>query len=77
MHCTIIILAHVWLISPIGHVYAEPELKVPTERVQVEDFTNLDLNQGKPRCIPPKSLSFIFDFIYNIICLCIKFIAVV
>jgi hypothetical protein len=77
MHCTIIILAHVWLISPIGHVYAEPELEVLMERVQVEDFTNIDLNQGKPRCIPLKSLSFIFDFIYNIIYLCIKFIGVV
>jgi hypothetical protein len=41
MHCTIMFLAHVWLISPIGHVYAEPELEVPTERVQVEDITNL------------------------------------
>jgi hypothetical protein len=44
-------VAHVWLISPIGHVYAEPELEVPTEQVQVEDSTDLDLNQGKPRCI--------------------------
>jgi hypothetical protein len=51
MHCTIILLAHVCLISSIGHVYAEPELEEPTERVQVEHFTNLDLNQGKPQCI--------------------------
>jgi hypothetical protein len=29
----------------------ELELEEPTEQVQVEDFTNLDLNQGKPRCI--------------------------
>jgi hypothetical protein len=49
MHYTIMFLAHVWLISSIGHVYAEPELKEPTERVQVEDFTNLHLTQGKPR----------------------------
>jgi hypothetical protein len=41
MHCTVIFLAHVWLISPIGHVYAELELEVPTEQVQVEDFTKL------------------------------------
>jgi hypothetical protein len=41
MHCTIIFLAHVWLISPIGHVYAELELEVSMEQVQVEDFTNL------------------------------------
>jgi hypothetical protein len=34
-------LAYVWLISSIGHVYVEPELEEPTERVQVDDFTNL------------------------------------
>jgi hypothetical protein len=51
MHCTIMSLAHVWLISLIGHVYAEPELEVSMEQVQVEDFTNLDLTQGKPWCI--------------------------
>jgi hypothetical protein len=28
---------------------AELELEEPTEQLQVEDFTNLDLNQGKPR----------------------------
>jgi hypothetical protein len=61
MHCTIVSLAHVWLISPIDHVYVELELELPTEQVQVEDFTNLDLTQGKPRCIPPKSLSFILE----------------
>jgi hypothetical protein len=41
MHCTKMPFTHVWLISPIGHVYAELELEVPTEQVQVEDFTNL------------------------------------
>jgi hypothetical protein len=64
MHYTIMFLAHVWLISPIGHVYTELELKVPTEQVQVEDFTNLILTQGKPRCISQCSLSFIFKFIF-------------
>jgi hypothetical protein len=46
--------------SSIGHVYAEPELEVSMERVQVKDFTNLDLTQGKPRCLKPCSLSFNF-----------------
>jgi hypothetical protein len=64
MNCTIMSLAHVWLIYLIGHVYAEPELKVPTERVQAEDFTNLDFNQGKPQCINTYSLSFIFKYIF-------------
>jgi hypothetical protein len=50
MHCTIMFLAHVWLISSIGHMYAELKLEEPMEQVQVEDFTNLDLTQGKPRC---------------------------
>jgi hypothetical protein len=43
MYRTIIFLAHVWLISQIGHVYVMLELEVPTEQVQVEDFTNLVL----------------------------------
>jgi hypothetical protein len=51
MHCTIMLLAHVWLIYPLGHVYVEPELEEPMEQVQVEDFTNLALDQGKPQCI--------------------------
>jgi hypothetical protein len=38
MHCTIMFVAHVWLISPIGHVYAEPELEVPTEQAHAEDL---------------------------------------
>jgi hypothetical protein len=49
--CTIMFLAYVCLISSIGHVYVESKLEEPTERVQVEDFTKLDLIQGKPRCI--------------------------
>jgi hypothetical protein len=48
MYCTMMFLAHVWFISSIGHLYVEPELEELTERVQVEDFTNLDLNRGKP-----------------------------
>jgi hypothetical protein len=51
MHCIIMLLAHIWLIYLLGHLYAELELDEPTERVQVEDFTNLALDQGKPRCI--------------------------
>jgi hypothetical protein len=69
--------AHVWLIYPIGHVYAEPELEVPTEQVQVEDFTNLKLTQGKPRCILPCSLSFNLNIYYLFyIWLGIKFIRI-
>jgi hypothetical protein len=41
MHCTKMSLAHVWLIYPIVHVYAEPELEEPTKQAQDEDFTNI------------------------------------
>jgi hypothetical protein len=37
------------------------ELEEPTEQAQVEDFTNLDLNQGKPWCIKPILLVFYFE----------------
>jgi hypothetical protein len=40
------LIAHIWLIYPLGQVYAEP-----VEQAQVEDLTNLALDQGKPRCI--------------------------
>jgi hypothetical protein len=46
MHYTIMFLAHIWLISLIGYVYAELELEVLTEQVQVEDFTNLVLTKS-------------------------------
>jgi hypothetical protein len=61
MHCTVMTLAHVCLISLIGHVYAELELEVLMEQVQAEDFTNLVLTQGKLRCINQCSLSFILN----------------
>jgi hypothetical protein len=48
IHYTIMFLAHVWLISPIGHVYAELELKVSMEQVQVEHFTNLVSLKASP-----------------------------
>jgi hypothetical protein len=35
------LLAHVWLIYPLGHVYAEPKLEEPMEQAQAEEFTNL------------------------------------
>jgi hypothetical protein len=71
MHYTIMFLAYVWLISPIGHVYAELELEVPTERVQVEYFSNLVLTQGKPWCINQYSLFFILNISLCFTCLCI------
>jgi hypothetical protein len=48
MHCTILPLAH---IRPIMLGHAKPEPEVQVEQAQVEEFTNLSLDQGKPRCI--------------------------
>jgi hypothetical protein len=50
------LLAHICLIYPLGHVYAEPEPEpepepeVQAEQAQVEAITNLAFDQGKPRC---------------------------
>jgi hypothetical protein len=71
MHYTIMFLAHVWLISPIGHVYVELELEVSTKQVQLQDFTNLVLTQGKHWCINQCSLSFILNLSLCFTCLCI------
>jgi hypothetical protein len=38
IHCTIMFLAHVWLISLIDHVYTELECEVPIEHAQAEDL---------------------------------------
>jgi hypothetical protein len=61
--CTILLLAYIcsYMLD-----YAEPELEVPMEQAQVEEFPNLELDQGKPQCIPPKSLSFIFETLFII-----------
>jgi hypothetical protein len=44
-------LAHIWLIYPLGHVFADPEPEVQAKQAQVEAITNLALGQGKPWCI--------------------------
>jgi hypothetical protein len=49
MHCSIMLLAHIWLVYMLDHV--EPELKELTEQVPAEDPTNLALDQGKPQSI--------------------------
>jgi hypothetical protein len=61
MHCTIRLIAHIWLIYPLGHMYAKSELEVQAEQAQVEAITNLSLDQGKPWCINQCSLSFILN----------------
>jgi hypothetical protein len=50
--------------------HVEPELEEPIEQVLAEDPTNLPLNQGKPRCIPPKYLCFIFETLFIILLYC-------
>jgi hypothetical protein len=58
MHCTILFSAHVCA-NTLDHV--EPKVEEPTEQAQVEDLTNIALDQGKPRCIPPIILDFSFN----------------
>jgi hypothetical protein len=51
IHCIMLSLPHIQSFYVLDQVYAEPELEVQTERVQVEASTNLDWDQGKPQCI--------------------------
>jgi hypothetical protein len=66
-----LLLAHIWLIYPLGHVYMEPELEVQEEQTQAKDFTNLVLDQGKLRCILPLILGFSFDHYNGHMLLCV------
>jgi hypothetical protein len=42
-------------------VNEEPELEVQVEQVQAKE-TNPEPEQGKPQCITPQFLTFIFEF---------------
>jgi hypothetical protein len=42
----------------LDNVREEPESEVQVEQAQAEAQTNLALDQGKPRCIPPIVLGF-------------------
>jgi ABC-type dipeptide/oligopeptide/nickel transport system permease subunit len=57
--------------------HTEPKLEEPMVQAQTEDFANLVLNQGNPRCIPPIILAFSFN-LYNYILLdcAFKFIGI-
>jgi hypothetical protein len=48
MHCILLLVAHICSYT-LDH--AEPELEELTEQAQAKEFTNLDLDQGKPQCI--------------------------
>ncbi len=49
------------LLHSLDPVNEELELEVQAEQVQDEE-TNPEPEQGKPRCITPQSLTFIFEF---------------
>jgi cell division protein FtsL len=56
--CALHALHHVGISSyttlyTLDQDHTELESKVQAEQAQVEVITNLDLNQGKPRCITP------------------------
>jgi hypothetical protein len=48
MHYIILLLAHIRLFYTLDH--AEPKQEVHVEQAQVKEFTNLAMDQGKPRC---------------------------
>jgi hypothetical protein len=50
---------------PLDHVLVKLRLEVQAEQAQVEATTNLALNQGKPWCINPCSLSFILNIFFT------------
>jgi hypothetical protein len=69
MYSTIMFLAHIWLIYPLGHAYAESELEIQVEQVQKEccgpqvlsaKILIFLLDHDKPRCI--KTILLIFYF---------------
>jgi hypothetical protein len=73
MHWTIMLIADIWLIYPLGHVYAEPKLEEPTEQAQAEDFTNQDLDLGKAPMHLTNAFVFYFEaLLYVLLLLCIK-----
>jgi hypothetical protein len=49
------------LLHSLDHVREEQKSEVQSEQAQVEEFTNLALDQGKSRCIPPIILGFSFN----------------
>jgi hypothetical protein len=61
MHCIMLTLAHMQPFYVLDQDHAEPESEVQAEQAQVEDFTNLVLNQDKLRCIKPILLVFYFE----------------
>jgi hypothetical protein len=48
------------LLRSLDPVSEEPELEIQAEQEQAED-TNLEPEQGKPRCITPPSLTFVLN----------------
>jgi hypothetical protein len=63
MHCTIMLLAHIWLVYLLGHVYAEA-----TEQAQAEEFTNLVWIKVSPGASHQIFLDFSFN-LYNCVML--------
>jgi hypothetical protein len=61
MHGTIMLLTHVWLIDPLGHVYVELKLEEPTEQTQVEDPANFVWIKASSGAFNQCSLSFILN----------------
>jgi hypothetical protein len=46
-------LAHIQPFYALDQVHVKPESEVQAKQAQAEAITNLDLDQGKPRCFTP------------------------
>jgi hypothetical protein len=45
----------------LDHILEQPESDAQAEKARAEAPTNLALDQGKPQCNPPQSLTFILN----------------
>jgi hypothetical protein len=54
-----------FVLHSLDPVNEEPELEVQAEQVLAKE-TNLEPEQGKPRCITPQSLIFILNLIFYV-----------
>jgi hypothetical protein len=67
-------MAHTWsyMIDP-----AEPVVEELTEPAPAEEFSNTEITEAKPRCIPPIFLDLCFKSIVVLRLLCIMFTGIV
>jgi hypothetical protein len=61
MHCMLCLVSHTWTFALDS---AKPEPEVQSEQAQVEEFTNLSLDQGKPGAFSHAPCLLFFESIF-------------